>query len=398
MFRVNPETRESTRIEEAAFSDLGFQERYDIQEWIADNPSILGDDLLIIGKEFSGFDLTNERLDLLAVDADGKIVVIELKRDDSGDNAYWQAIKYASYFRRASPEEIIRVYSDYMAKTVQSGDAEGNLLEHLGNPENLSGLNNDQRIILASRRFAPEVTSAAFWINEKARDLITCVQLTPYKDADSLYIQADTVLPIPGVETVGIADARDGGGAGKRSRRESQMQRNRNDDVTRFLGQVADRAIDGLSADIKPDERSRHAVGSPNFRQYRLWYKKHPWRNWSLCYSVHLKRETDASESDGWMSEVRFQYKTTGNWAAQLTDAGVAELKVALGELSLPNGSLPNSQEITDTGFGGISFSLPAGPLDDNLENALAGELVKFVESITPIVNEIEEYANEEDV
>ena len=29
-------------------------------------------------------------------------------------------------------------------------------------------LNNDQRIILASHRFAPEVTSAALWLNEKA--------------------------------------------------------------------------------------------------------------------------------------------------------------------------------------------------------------------------------------
>ena len=34
---------------------------------------ILGDDLLIVGKEFSGFDRTDERLDLLAVDTDGKI-------------------------------------------------------------------------------------------------------------------------------------------------------------------------------------------------------------------------------------------------------------------------------------------------------------------------------------
>ena len=39
------------------------------QEWVAANPSILGEDLLIIGKEFSGFDLTDERLDLLAVDS-----------------------------------------------------------------------------------------------------------------------------------------------------------------------------------------------------------------------------------------------------------------------------------------------------------------------------------------
>ncbi|MCY4652818.1 MAG: hypothetical protein OXC95_06590, partial [Dehalococcoidia bacterium] len=77
LFRINPENRESEKIAEVDFARLGFQERRDIQEWVAANPSILDDGLLIIGKEFSGFDRTNERLDLLAVDIDGKLVVIE---------------------------------------------------------------------------------------------------------------------------------------------------------------------------------------------------------------------------------------------------------------------------------------------------------------------------------
>ena len=57
-------------------------------------------------------------------------------------------------------------------------------MQHLGG-DDLSALNNDQRIILASHRFAPEVTSAALWLNDKAHgeDLITCVTLTPYRDA-----------------------------------------------------------------------------------------------------------------------------------------------------------------------------------------------------------------------
>ena len=99
LYRVEPESRQSDRIAEVDFAQLGLRERRDIQEWVAANPGILGDDLLIIGKEFSGFDRTDERLDLLAVDSDGKLVVIELKRDDTGTDAHWQAIKYASYFQ-----------------------------------------------------------------------------------------------------------------------------------------------------------------------------------------------------------------------------------------------------------------------------------------------------------
>ena len=55
-----------------------------MQEWISDNSYILGEKLLIIQKEFDGFSDTNERLDLLAMDENGKLVVIENKLDDSG--------------------------------------------------------------------------------------------------------------------------------------------------------------------------------------------------------------------------------------------------------------------------------------------------------------------------
>ena len=43
LFRINPESRESERIEEVNFAQLGLQERRDIQEWIAANPGILGE-------------------------------------------------------------------------------------------------------------------------------------------------------------------------------------------------------------------------------------------------------------------------------------------------------------------------------------------------------------------
>ena len=139
----------------------------------------LDDDLLIIGKEFSGFDRTNERLDLLAVDSDGKLVVIELKRDDTGADAHWQAIKYASYFQRATADDIVVMAAAYWSESQDAAITQ--LLQHLGT-DDLNALNNGQRIILASHRFAPEVTSAALWLNQKVanEDLLTCIKLTPY--------------------------------------------------------------------------------------------------------------------------------------------------------------------------------------------------------------------------
>ena len=80
LFRIDPSNGESTSLREVDFAQLGLRERNDIQEWVSAHPDILGEDLLIVAKEFSGFDSTSERLDLLAVDSQGALVVIELKR------------------------------------------------------------------------------------------------------------------------------------------------------------------------------------------------------------------------------------------------------------------------------------------------------------------------------
>ena len=56
MFVIDKENNKIDKIQAKSFHDLGFKERENLQEWIAKNPSCLGDEeLLIIQKEFDGF-------------------------------------------------------------------------------------------------------------------------------------------------------------------------------------------------------------------------------------------------------------------------------------------------------------------------------------------------------
>ena len=277
----------------------------------------MGKDLLIIGKEFSGFDHTNERLDLLAVDSDGKLVIIELKRDDTGTDAHWQAIKYASYLHRATVGQIIGMMVDYRRESQE--DAVSALQQHLG-ADDLNALNNDQRIILASHRFAPEVTSAALWLNDKVsgENLITCVKLTPYRDANtgSLYMQETTIILVPGIEdyVVGIgsnsqhtASTRSGNNFASNLKR--AFDRNRGDEVTPFLRKVGDLTINGLPHAIRPTRRSKWAGGGPNGRYYHLWYKGSSWSNWGMSYRVNLWPQ---GEQGSYYANVEFKHEQSG--------------------------------------------------------------------------------------
>jgi hypothetical protein len=83
-FRINTETNSILPLTARTFGELGFKERSNLQEWIAKEPSCLGEELLVIQKEFSGFSDTHERLDLLALDKQGSLVLIENKLDDTG--------------------------------------------------------------------------------------------------------------------------------------------------------------------------------------------------------------------------------------------------------------------------------------------------------------------------
>ena len=394
LFRINPDNHESEKITEVDFARLGFQERRDIQEWIASNPGILDDGLLIIGKEFSGFDRTNERLDLLAVDIDGKLVVIELKRDHTGSDAHWQAIKYASYLHRARHEDIVGVFAKHMGES--EDEAAEKLKQHLG-ADDLNGLNNGQRIILASHRFAPEVTSASLWLNEKTQDqhFITCVQLVPHHDSqtNSLYIQANTIIPLPGAEeyTIGIGDSLLEEETARRSSLGAKLsrtfQRNMNDEFTRFLRRTASITLNSLSDHIRPNRTSRWAgsgydrrfAEGRRRRYYHLWYDNTPpWGNWRVSYRMNLYPE---SEGDTWES---------GPWKADLELAYISEELVSKLVKAYQGDELTPKQDC-------IAATLTSDTLDDTFATTLAGTLQRFIESFTNVVNEFEDERTNQD-
>ena len=131
MYLINKKSNRISKIPQKSFSELGFREREHLQEWLAANPEALGEELLIIQKEFSGFSDTSERLDLLALDKQGNLVIIENKLDDTGRDVTWQVLKYASYCSSLSKKHIRNIYQDYLDKKGDGEKAEEKLGEIL---------------------------------------------------------------------------------------------------------------------------------------------------------------------------------------------------------------------------------------------------------------------------
>lgn len=197
MYKINKEKNSITKLEERLFSDLGFRERENLQEWIAKNPESLGEDLLIIQKEFDGFNDTHERLDLLALDKEGNLVVIENKLDDTGRDVVWQALKYTSYCSTLTTSQIIKLYQDFLDKSSEQEDARSSILEFIETEEDELILNrNDQRIIFIANNYRKEVTSTAMWLLKHDIQL-QCFRATPYSMSEELFLQIEQIIPLP---------------------------------------------------------------------------------------------------------------------------------------------------------------------------------------------------------
>jgi len=202
MYIINKETNRIEKIESTTFKQLGFKEREHLQEWIAN------EDLLIIQKEFDGFNDTSERLDLLALDKQGNLVIIENKLDDTGRDVTWQVLKYSSYCSTLNATQIIAIFNQYLSKIGSVETAEELLEEFLETEDYKEKLNigNSQRIMMIAGLFRKEVTSTVLWLLNYGLRL-QCFKATPFRLNEQLFLNMEQIIPIKEAEDFVISMA-----------------------------------------------------------------------------------------------------------------------------------------------------------------------------------------------
>ena len=127
-----------------------------LEDWVEADVSIAADDALLLGRQIpTAF---GTQLDVLAIDARGDLVIIELKRDQSLRDTVAQAIEYAAWASRLSYDDVLQ----FGAK--QYGNDEGfkSAFESRFKTPLPDVLNDGQRILLV----APEITDATALVVE----------------------------------------------------------------------------------------------------------------------------------------------------------------------------------------------------------------------------------------
>ncbi|WP_254711702.1 hypothetical protein [Streptomyces sp. TRM64462] len=142
-----------------------------------DNPRILGESVLLIAAEFDWWTDTDsvparDRLDVLGLDATGRLVVVELKRGTAYRDVHHQAITYAALMSRFGLDTLAQAHRDFLAGRGQALDLDAcrqRLLEHVDGDWSPELLQRPRQVIIAAD-FPKQVTHTVVWLSEMNLD------------------------------------------------------------------------------------------------------------------------------------------------------------------------------------------------------------------------------------
>jgi hypothetical protein len=187
-----------TPLREATFAAVGLRERSDLQRLLRDQVEIVSPDTLVVAEEFSEWEDSRCRIDLLGIDRDANLVVIELKRTEDGGYMELQALRYAAMVSTMTFEQVVDTFGAYLRQRGRAEDPRATILDFLEWEEpREEHFAQDVRIVLVAAEFSRELTTTVLWLSERADLDIRCVRLRPYQLDDRLVLDVHQVIPLP---------------------------------------------------------------------------------------------------------------------------------------------------------------------------------------------------------
>ena len=143
------------------------------------------------------------RVDILAIDADGNLVAIELKRDRTPRDVVAQTLDYGSQMREMTEEKIANTFLDYRRRFPSEATA-GEINEALRNRFNSvpDQLNASHRLLIVAGELDPSTERIVNYLREKHGVDINVVLFRAFEDEERRYLtrawlKDPTDVPLP---------------------------------------------------------------------------------------------------------------------------------------------------------------------------------------------------------
>lgn len=163
-----------------------------LEDWIANDVSILGLDILLIGRQVqTGF---GGKIDLLGVERNGDLSIIELKRDRTPRDVIAQILDYASWIRSLETPQVHDLMLKYMKKDLAAA-----FHEHFGlsPPETL---NNNHKMVIVAGEFDESSSRIVEYLAEEHGIGINTAFFNFFEDRGEQYLVGNWLMDQQEVE------------------------------------------------------------------------------------------------------------------------------------------------------------------------------------------------------
>ena len=167
-------------------SPLDLEQR--LEDMLAEDPGMTGIDLLVIGRQvrtgYGGF------IDLLALDADGRVHVLELKRDRTPRDVVAQTLDYGSWVKGLGLQDLEQLFLDNHDGETELGEA---FAEHFASPLP-DVVNADQQFTIIASELDPASDRIVEFLAESYKVPINAVFFRHFSDQGRDYLARTWLL------------------------------------------------------------------------------------------------------------------------------------------------------------------------------------------------------------
>jgi len=155
-----------------------------LEDWIEERIDLVDPSLLVIGRQV-------ENIDLLAIDDEGQLVAIELKRDQLPRAVLAQALDYASMIATWTSDKVVAIANDYLAKRLGKSIHDA-FEERFGKSlEDTGGINSDQRAVLVGCRADSTLDRTVNWLSERGISInVVTLSFFALPDAQNVLVRS----------------------------------------------------------------------------------------------------------------------------------------------------------------------------------------------------------------
>ena len=184
-------------LKPSSFTKLRVREHVDILQLLRDHIEIVAQDLMVIAENFCSWDTG-----LLCIDKEANLVVVDVIRTEDGNQTVLRAIPHSAMISALTFEQVVQAHREFLRNlgvTLNAKQRIFNFLDWKRSKEEAFGA--DVKIIVVAESFSKKLTDSVRWLNNKDVD-IRCVMIKPYRYDDSMFLEAQQIIPLPDAEDI----------------------------------------------------------------------------------------------------------------------------------------------------------------------------------------------------